>query len=249
MRPEWSNWLDRLYDLRRDKSGSYERPHKPVLLLCIIALAALASVAQAQNVSPPAPRQIRIRETVVFDGQKGWMHDGVTYRLACGANIAQMPNGDLLCWWLSGCDNEPSTDNNVLASRSTDRGKTWGEPSILLAAGREAAALGVMHVTPSGKVIAFGAGWPSELQYTVWHFFRMESTDNGRSWSGREPVHVRTSDNIMFGRPIRLANGEYLCPTSFFEKRSKPLLRASPNWPGPSRRRRRWPCRPFPTPR
>jgi len=50
---------------------------------------------------------------------------GVTYRLACGAAVAEMPNGDLLCWWLSGSDNEPATDNNVLASRSTDMGETW----------------------------------------------------------------------------------------------------------------------------
>jgi len=35
---EWEDWLDRLYNLRRDKSGSHERPHKPVLLLSIIDL-------------------------------------------------------------------------------------------------------------------------------------------------------------------------------------------------------------------
>ena len=35
---EWENWLDRLYNLRRDKSGSHERPHKPALLLSIINL-------------------------------------------------------------------------------------------------------------------------------------------------------------------------------------------------------------------
>lgn len=38
MQPKWSNWLERLYDLRRDKSGSHERPHKPALLLSIIDL-------------------------------------------------------------------------------------------------------------------------------------------------------------------------------------------------------------------
>ncbi len=38
MRPDWDNWLERLYSLRRDKSGSHERPHKPVLLLSIIDL-------------------------------------------------------------------------------------------------------------------------------------------------------------------------------------------------------------------
>ena len=38
MQPEWDNWLERLYNLRRDKSGPHERPHKPVLLLSIIDL-------------------------------------------------------------------------------------------------------------------------------------------------------------------------------------------------------------------
>ncbi len=35
---EWERWLERLYSLRRDKRGSHERPHKPVLLLSIIDL-------------------------------------------------------------------------------------------------------------------------------------------------------------------------------------------------------------------
>jgi hypothetical protein len=34
----WEQWLERLYHLRRDKRGSHERPHKPVLLLSIIDL-------------------------------------------------------------------------------------------------------------------------------------------------------------------------------------------------------------------
>ena len=35
---EWETWLERLYNLHRDKRGSHERPHKPVLLLSIIDL-------------------------------------------------------------------------------------------------------------------------------------------------------------------------------------------------------------------
>ena len=34
----WEEWLERLYSLRRDKRGSHERPHKPVLLLSILDL-------------------------------------------------------------------------------------------------------------------------------------------------------------------------------------------------------------------
>ena len=34
----WETWLERIYNLRRDKTGTHERPHKPVLLLSIIDL-------------------------------------------------------------------------------------------------------------------------------------------------------------------------------------------------------------------
>ena len=34
----WSRWIDRLYDLKRDKRGNHERPHKPALLLAITDL-------------------------------------------------------------------------------------------------------------------------------------------------------------------------------------------------------------------
>jgi hypothetical protein len=184
-------------------------------LLCV-TLAWATALAQGD-------RGIQVRETVVFDGNTGWRHEGVTYRLACGASLAEMPNGDLLCWWLSGSDNEPATDNNVLASRSTDQGKSWGAPYVLVAAGKDPGALTVMHTTPDGSVIAFGAHWPADLQYTVWRYFRITSTDNGHSWTQQEPVRVRATDDIMFCRPIRLQNGEYLFPASFFEKRPAPL--------------------------
>ncbi|HOX02134.1 MAG TPA: HNH endonuclease [Candidatus Paceibacterota bacterium] len=38
MSARWDNWLERLYNLRRDKTSGHERPHKPVLLLSIIDL-------------------------------------------------------------------------------------------------------------------------------------------------------------------------------------------------------------------
>lgn len=35
---KWQHWLERLYNLRRDKTRSHERPHKPALLLSILEL-------------------------------------------------------------------------------------------------------------------------------------------------------------------------------------------------------------------
>lgn len=94
---------------------------------------------------------------------------------------------------------------------------------MLVQTGEYAGSLTAMHVTPGGKVIAFGAEWPSEQGYTVWHYFRMESTDNGYCWSPRERAIIREADTIMFCRPVPLRNGEYLLPATFFEKRPVPL--------------------------
>jgi putative restriction endonuclease len=44
----WRSWLERLYDLRRDKRGSHERPHKPVLLMAIMDLLDRGAVADNQ---------------------------------------------------------------------------------------------------------------------------------------------------------------------------------------------------------
>ena len=126
-----------------------------------------ASSDPSTQPAPSAANPLRVMQRVVFDGQQGWAHEGTTYRLACGANLVEAPNRDLLCWWLSGSGHEPAKDNNVLMTRSTDGGRTWDPPHILVPAGRMAGALTCMYPTSDGRLIAFGAHWPSEKQYTV----------------------------------------------------------------------------------
>ena len=189
-------------------------------------LSALATFSITFYPSPAAEEHgvvIGVTEHIVFDGLKGWEKDGVTYRLACGALLAEAPNGDLLCSWLSGSDNEPATDNCVLMARSSDKGKTWSTPSILVPSGDMAGAVTSIYPTSDGRLILFGAHWPSEEQYTVWHYFRMESKDSGQTWSKPQPLTVHDSHACMCG-PVRLANGELLFPVSFFQKREKPLV-------------------------
>jgi predicted neuraminidase len=155
---------------------------------------------------------------------EGWRD----FRLACAAQIFEAPNGNLLCWWLSGSDKEPASDNCILLVRSlagqaSDRGKTWSEPMVWIPAGEEAGAVGSVHVTPDRRMIAFGANWPPDKLYTVWHFFRMESADSGRTWTRKGEVTLREENNVNVGSPIRLRSGELLMGASFFEKRARPL--------------------------
>lgn len=53
----WEHWLERFYNLRRDKRGSHERPHKPVLLIAILEL--LDRGILARNEIPLCPELVK----------------------------------------------------------------------------------------------------------------------------------------------------------------------------------------------
>ena len=166
---------------------------------------------------------IKHKEYTVFDGNKGWFKNGITYKLACGPIIVECANGDLLCGWLSGSAKEPATDNCVLMSRSTDGGQRWSEPEIFIPAGEMAGALTNMHKTQDGRIVVFGAQWPSEQEYTVWHYFKMESFDNGHTWSKPQKFEIHNTNGFIGAGPIVLPNNKYLYVGSFFDKRKEPL--------------------------
>lgn len=55
---KWKGWLERLYNLRRDRSGGHERPHKPVLLLSIIDL--MDRGVTRENAVPPSKELVEV---------------------------------------------------------------------------------------------------------------------------------------------------------------------------------------------
>jgi predicted neuraminidase len=85
-----------------------------------------------------------------------------------------------------------------------------------------AGAVTSLHITNDGRLILFGAHWPSQEQYTVWHYFRQESKDSGHTWTNPEPVVIH-DNHACIGCPVPLSNGELLFPASYFQKRPRPL--------------------------
>lgn len=53
----WQRWLERFYNLRRDKRDSHEWPHKPVLLLAILDL--LDRGILTRNETPLSPELVK----------------------------------------------------------------------------------------------------------------------------------------------------------------------------------------------
>jgi predicted neuraminidase len=170
--------------------------------------------------------RIHVQERIIFDGWKN-------YRLACAATIAQAPNGDILCCWMSGSGKEPADDNCVLLARSTDKGQTWSDPRLWLppiednrASGRTlAVAIGAFYTTADDRMILIGYHMPADRHYTEEYFFRIESHDSGFTWSDPEYQTLRPRhDAVTTHSPIKLSNGEYLFPGQFFERRPQPLV-------------------------
>lgn len=166
--------------------------------------------------------QVGVTETIVFDGNAGWTHEGETYRLACAVNLVEASNGDLLVTWLSGSDKEPAPDNCVLMARSADGGATWSQPKVFLLAGEHAAHVTNLYRDEDGLLVALGAYWPAEDEYTTWYYFRMHSEDNGHTWTSPEPFTL-LGNRASLGRRIRLDDGRWLFPGTFFQKRETPL--------------------------
>ncbi|WP_432799346.1 exo-alpha-sialidase [Poriferisphaera sp. WC338] len=188
----------------------------------------LTSFGYTPDTQPPtqittSENRIKIKEHLAFDGHTGWPHNNITYRLACAPIITQAQNGDLLVAWLSGSAKEPATDNCVLIARSSDLGKTWSKPKILIPAGKQASALTNMFTTENGQIVVLGAYWPSEDLYTIWNYFRMTSDDHGKTWSSKTPLNFR-SNRASLGHRFKLQNGQYFYPGSTFTARDKPLI-------------------------
>jgi BNR repeat-like domain len=188
---------------------------KTILLL----LTLVSTMAFAQS------NKIAAKQTILFDGHEGFKRGDLVYRLACNALISQASNGDLFVTWLTGTDKEPSNDNCVMVAKSADGGKSWSEPTIIIPAGKMASNVTNFFNLDDGTMVIFGAYWPAEKLYTEWHYFKITSSDNGKTWSKQQKFSFFPNNAASLGgNPIKLDNGKYLMIGSCFEKRPYPLV-------------------------
>ncbi len=161
----------------------------------------------------------------VFDGIDGWEYNGYRYHLAVGGQTIQAPNGDLICSWMTGGETEPADDHIVLYARSSDGGRTWGEPQVLIdkKEGEDNGSANIFRI--GDRVFAMCARWPAADRYDVWHYTRKESHDNGATWVDEVPIVLYEGERLSgsFGNIIKTADGGLLGCGTFMEKRLTPL--------------------------
>lgn len=127
--------------------------------------------------------------------------------------LALMPDGSLICVFLSGGQTEPDNRNVVLFKKSNDQGKSWTDTKVLFSHSFQGLwsteiFTGFDRVTMF--ITMYNADYPSKaLQNYVSY-----SDDCGETWSYPVSVdHMLQSASIRRG--ITLSNGEVLFPLYF----------------------------------
>jgi predicted neuraminidase len=133
------------------------------------------------------------------------------------AVLRRMPDGTLYCLIYTGGTREPSNENLMLGTRSSDDGQTWSQPEVIFKhpqRGVYAAELWVEEGPPSVFLQTFSA----TSRYFEMRSFRATSADNGHTWS--EPVSLPgVPGSFLVRRGILLADRTWLFPIYWTEQR------------------------------
>lgn len=199
---------------------------------CLQQLAAAACLpllgGRAANAEPKAfsdPRwpdyEFSYPPTLIFDCEPKW-------HFCREAVLRRMPDGSLYALIYSGGPREPHNDNLMLGTRSTDDGRTWSEPQVILRHPRRGVYAAELW-TAEGPPAVFLQTFSAESRYLEMHAFRSTSDDGGKTWS--EPVSLPGVDgSFLVRRGIVLSDGTWLLPVYWTE------LRRDNNWTWDQRR-------------
>jgi len=153
-------------------------------------------------------------QQVIYNGKLG-------VSLPC---IVQAPNHDILVQFNTGKDCWPGSTAYLI--RSTDGGKTWGEPRKLIESRRRGGAIhtnvGITALKNGALILPFtdakirdeSRGFPNPKhgghEYAKTHV--IISSDSGKTWSGWIPANGGVPWTAAHGRILELPDGRLLLP-------------------------------------
>lgn len=140
--------------------------------------------------------------------QRYLIHEFQTY--AREPILRRMPDGSLICLFLTGGPTEPHNENVAMASRSYDGGQTWTQPEVLFSHARRGVWCTELFAECDPPFIAVhtynAESWYRELQTFISYSF-----DGGETW--QEPSSFPCGLNgVSLRQGIVLSSGEWLFP-------------------------------------
>jgi predicted neuraminidase len=124
--------------------------------------------------------------------------------------LRRMPDGSLVCLFLSGGEKEPSNDNVVMICRSHDDGETWSAPEILFSHSHR--AVWATELFTEGYIpFVFVHTYNAESWYRELQTFRSFTYDCGKTWT--KPTSLPCGLNgVSMRQGIVMSSGEWLVP-------------------------------------
>lgn len=124
--------------------------------------------------------------------------------------LRRMPNGDLLCVFLSGGHTEPDNQNFVIAVRSQDDGISWSEPQVLFRHG-ERAVWATELFCEGNTVCLFVMTYYAPSRYRELILYRSFSYDDGKTWTQPQSLpNGLLSGSVRQG--VALNSGRWVFP-------------------------------------
>lgn len=124
--------------------------------------------------------------------------------------LRPMPDGSLVCLFLTGGPTEPHNDNVLMLSRSTDGGDHWSAPrEILRHSHRGVWCTELFTHGPAPMLVVMT--YQAQCHYRELENFRSYTCDSGETWT--EPVSFPSGLNgVSLRQGFVMSNGEWFFP-------------------------------------
>ncbi len=136
-------------------------------------------------------------------------------RMVCDTTLRAMPDGSWALYMLAGGDFEPSPENYMAVTRSTDEGRTWtpleavntGFPRSGRTIGQGPTELMIHEGRSTMFFSTHARTWGND-----WQSWMMHSLDSGRTWSKPEAVPGRLGKFTFLRKHLVTKDGRILVP-------------------------------------
>lgn len=138
-------------------------------------------------------------------------------------DVCRLKGGELLCVFYSGARHvtTPSAEwpkcGRIMAIRSSDEGKTWGKPVVIMDTPDDDRDSSLVQLKDGALLMNWfalvPAKSPSRQPWSGSRLLLSRSTDSGRTWSAAERVGIESEHSFACSTPIRqLPDGSLLLP-------------------------------------
>ena len=178
-----------------------------VWMLCLISFLNGIEAQETNNEIPfAAPLSGQDRFSVVYKGHP-------PNHTCVDQSLRVAPNRDWVVVFMTGGVAEPEVDNHLRISRSTNQGRTWSDPAVVIRHAERAITFSemIVHKDVMTLFITMHSG-----HFTEWETFTITSSNSGHTWSDPErfePYPGRTWMRNLY----RTTWGDWILPVQNYD--------------------------------